>query len=41
VDHPVTGERLELFEPLPADLVGVLERAGLTPPAEDELASDW
>lgn len=41
VDHPVTGERLELFEPLPADLLEVLQRAGLTPPTEDELVGDW
>lgn len=28
--HPVTGERIDVHEPLPADLVGVRDRAGIT-----------
>jgi 23S rRNA pseudouridine1911/1915/1917 synthase len=30
-DHPVTGERLSFFSPLPGDLRGVLEGAGPSP----------
>ena len=31
-DHPTTGQRLEISDPLPEDLAGVLERAGLSDP---------
>ncbi len=41
VDHPVTGERIELFEPLPPDLRAVLETAGLPVPGEDEVVGGW
>ena len=34
-DHPSTGDRVEISDPLPADLRGVLERAGLADPTED------
>lgn len=30
-DHPVTGDRIDLAEPLPEDLVAAAEAAGLTP----------
>ena len=40
-DHPVTGARIEVFEPLPEDLVAVLAAAGLAPPAEAELVAGW
>jgi 23S rRNA pseudouridine1911/1915/1917 synthase len=32
-DHPVTGVRMEIEAPLPADLAGLLSRVGLAPPA--------
>jgi 23S rRNA pseudouridine1911/1915/1917 synthase len=43
-DHPVTGERIQVVEPLPEDLVGVLATAGLKAPdlgalADEEVAS--
>lgn len=41
VDHPVTGARLELYEPLPAELRAVLQRADLTPPGQRELTEGW
>ena len=34
-DHPSTGERVEISDPLPADLRGVLERAGFADPTAD------
>jgi 23S rRNA pseudouridine1911/1915/1917 synthase len=37
LDHPVTGERLELFEPLPDDLRAAYGAAGLPVPVGDEL----
>jgi 23S rRNA pseudouridine1911/1915/1917 synthase len=37
-DHPVTGERIEVVEPLPADLVAVLATAGLAPPEPGALS---
>ncbi len=40
VDHPVTGERIELFEPLPAELRAVLQRAGLPEPGAQQLRAD-
>lgn len=36
LDHPVTGVRLELYEPLPADLQTALERTGLPPVGSQE-----
>ncbi len=41
IDHPVTGARLELYEPLPPDLRAVLQRAGLVPPGQQELVEGW
>lgn len=41
LDHPITGERIELFEPLPEDLVAVLAAAGLTPPTAADLEAGW
>jgi 23S rRNA pseudouridine1911/1915/1917 synthase len=43
-DHPITGERIQVVEPLPEDLVGVLATAGLTAPdlgalGDEEVAS--
>lgn len=41
VDHPVTGERIELYEPLPVDLLAALEAAGLPVPDPGEVVSGW
>ncbi len=40
-DHPVTGARLDLYEPLPADLRSVLQLAGLSAPGQRELTEGW
>jgi 23S rRNA pseudouridine1911/1915/1917 synthase len=40
-DHPVTGARIQVAEPLPEDLVAVLARAGLTAPDPEELDTGW
>lgn len=40
LDHPVTGERLELYEPLPPDLRSALDRAGLPLPDPGELGEE-
>lgn len=34
-DHPATGERVEISDPLPAALAGVLDRAGFEDPTAD------
>lgn len=39
--HPVTGRRVEVTEPLPADLVHVLAAAGLDAPDPAVLATGW
>jgi len=41
LDHPVTGARLELYEPLPAELQAALERSGLPTPTPSELNEGW
>ena len=41
VDHPVTGERIELFEPLPEDLEGALVAAGLPIPDAQDVVARW
>ncbi|MEX1178592.1 MAG: RluA family pseudouridine synthase [Nitriliruptor sp.] len=38
--HPATGERLDLAEPLPADLVDALGRAGIGEPDVTEVLAD-
>jgi 23S rRNA pseudouridine1911/1915/1917 synthase len=38
-DHPVTGERHTVVEPLPDELLAVLVVAGITPPDVDALAA--
>jgi 23S rRNA pseudouridine1911/1915/1917 synthase len=40
LDHPVTGARLELYEPLPRELRAALERTGLPVPAAHEVVED-
>lgn len=39
--HPVTGEHVEVAEPLAADIVPVLTAAGLATPDPTELATGW
>ncbi len=41
VDHPVTGERIEVYEPLPAELLRALEAAGLPVPEPAEVVGAW
>lgn len=41
VDHPVTGERIELFEPLPTALAAALTAAGLPVPEPAEVLGGW
>ncbi len=41
VDHPVTGERIEVYEPLPDELRTALEVAGLPVPAPEEVVAAW
>ena len=41
LEHPVTGERIALYEPLPEELLGALESAGLAVPGEDEVVAAW
>jgi 23S rRNA pseudouridine1911/1915/1917 synthase len=40
LDHPVTGARLELYEPMPADLLAALERSGLPVPEPQDVVAD-
>lgn len=40
-EHPVTGERIEVTEPVGDDLVTILEAAGLSAPDPAELAAGW
>ena len=41
VDHPVTGERIEVYEPLPDELRAALDAAGLPAPGRQEVVSGW
>lgn len=40
-DHPVTGARVEVTEPLTDDLIAVLQAAGLPAPDPAQLAAGW
>ncbi len=40
LDHPVTGVRLELYEPLPGELRSTLERTGLPVPDPRQVVED-
>lgn len=39
-DHPVTGQRVDVTEPLPDDLVAALVRSGVEPPDPTEALAD-